>query len=129
MVTAMATVRFFLLEVAALLSVMLSYAAVVRSIDVIPAFLQSPEDAIVVGVLILMPSYWYAWPPLLMAMKRDCHEEVNCKGDEGGRQQRGQWDGGKSNEDGIKGGKQSTAMRAMVTRVAAEQRQLGRWQQ
>ncbi len=37
----------------------------------------------------------------------------------------GNGDGGKSNGDGNKGGWQATAMRAIATRVAGEQRQQG----
>jgi hypothetical protein len=37
--------------------------------------------------------------------------------------------GGKSDGDGGKGGRQLTAIRAMATRVAAEQLQQGQWQQ
>jgi hypothetical protein len=40
----------------------------------------------------------------------------------------GNGDGGKSNVNGIEGGGQATATRAMATRVADEQRQQRRWQ-
>jgi hypothetical protein len=38
-------------------------------------------------------------------------------------------DSGKSNGNGVEVGGQATATRAMVTRVAGEQRQQGQWQQ
>ncbi len=62
---------------------------------------------------------------MLIAMKRDGNKEGNDDGDEGGVQQKGNGNGGKSNGDGIRGGGQLTAMGATTTRVVAEQWQQG----
>jgi hypothetical protein len=56
------------------------------------------------------------------AMKRAMAMAMRVAGDE-----EGNCNGGKSNCDFVEGGGQSTATRAMVTRVAAERWQRGRW--
>jgi hypothetical protein len=88
---------------------------------------QSPKDAIVVGVFILMHSGTHGrfcqWQQRGTATKRATAIAMRVESSK-----EGNGNDGKSNGNGIKGRRQLTATRAMEMRVVDEQWQGGQWQ-
>ncbi len=137
LVMATAMVKLILSEVATLSSVTLSYAAIVCSIVAMPAFAAMFQRCHCLQCCWCPHShvYQYARLPLLTAMKRVMAMATRVSGQAmttatkramatamrvAGNKE-GYGNIGKSNGNGIKGGRRSTATTAMATRVVAEQ--------